>query len=238
MKLQEKENNYMKLLRENFTLIVAVPTLLGGLWQVSQLVKIAPVFLRFFSLTQLVSDGLFITLLIFISVIIPFLMAFKLSKLMVKHLSVVWVFVLNILAILVVITLLLFDFDFEKKYFVYIIVFMAFVFFLNILLALNEDLRKIVPTKYDKIFLIVMTYLLIPMALGDICKLVNEFSKSNEKLENLNLYEKSIQEKYPCAKLEYFNDKYVFIQLDSMEINKSYLIKDLSDLIKLEGRSQ
>lgn len=43
---------------ENLTVILLVPTLLGGLWQLAELASIGVPYIRFFSVSQMVSDGL------------------------------------------------------------------------------------------------------------------------------------------------------------------------------------
>ncbi|WP_029275668.1 hypothetical protein [Pedobacter borealis] len=50
-------------IKENISMIVLVPTLLGGIWQIIELSRIGTPYIRFFSVSQLVSDGL---LLLFI----------------------------------------------------------------------------------------------------------------------------------------------------------------------------
>lgn len=49
---------YLKFVKEHLALFVIVPTLLGGVWQVFSLANIGVAYIRFFSITQLVSDGI------------------------------------------------------------------------------------------------------------------------------------------------------------------------------------
>jgi len=51
-------------LRENLGLLLAVPTLTGGVWQVVSLITLGLPFVRFFSLSQLVADGILILIII------------------------------------------------------------------------------------------------------------------------------------------------------------------------------
>lgn len=58
-------------LRENLALLLAVPTLIGGIWQVISLLILGLPFLRFFSLSQLVADGvLLLFFLLFIYIVV------------------------------------------------------------------------------------------------------------------------------------------------------------------------
>jgi len=55
-------------IKENLAMILLVPTLLGGFWQVIELAYVRTSYIRFFSVTQLVFDGmmiLFVLLLVF-----------------------------------------------------------------------------------------------------------------------------------------------------------------------------
>lgn len=59
MAASDTKTNY-DTLKENIGMVVLVPTLLGGLWQIMELASLGTPYLRFFSLSQLVSDGLLI----------------------------------------------------------------------------------------------------------------------------------------------------------------------------------
>lgn len=48
---------YLDLLKENFSLLVAIPPLFGAIWQLIELSKISLSYIRFFSISQLVADG-------------------------------------------------------------------------------------------------------------------------------------------------------------------------------------
>lgn len=56
------ENKFLKFIKvdikENLSLIVLIPSVIGGLWQILELLTIGLSYVRFFSLTQLVSDGI------------------------------------------------------------------------------------------------------------------------------------------------------------------------------------
>ncbi|WP_339848290.1 hypothetical protein [uncultured Dokdonia sp.] len=51
-------------IKDNLNLIIFVPTLLGGLWQLIELSNISSAYIRFFSITQVVPDGLLILFMI------------------------------------------------------------------------------------------------------------------------------------------------------------------------------
>ena len=62
---------FINFIRENLTLFILVPTVLGGLWQVISLLNVGIPYLRFFSITQLISDGLILMLMIPLFLMFP-----------------------------------------------------------------------------------------------------------------------------------------------------------------------
>lgn len=53
-----------KEIKDFLPLVLLLPPILGGLWQVIELCKIDPAFIRFFSSTQLLSDGILMLLIL------------------------------------------------------------------------------------------------------------------------------------------------------------------------------
>lgn len=60
--------------KENFNFIIILPGFLGGIWQLLELSTLSISFVRFFSVTQLIADGL-LMLIVLLSFILPLLMA-------------------------------------------------------------------------------------------------------------------------------------------------------------------
>ena len=52
--------NYLDLIKEYFSIIVAIPPFLGAIWQLLKLAQISFSYIRFFSVTQLIADGIII----------------------------------------------------------------------------------------------------------------------------------------------------------------------------------
>lgn len=59
-KTLDKINKNSEKYKNVFPLLLVLPTLIGGLWQILELIFIDPSFIRFFSVTQLISDGILI----------------------------------------------------------------------------------------------------------------------------------------------------------------------------------
>lgn len=68
--------------KEHWSIIIFIPAFLGGFFQISRLYILNPSFIRFFSVQQVIPDGLFILFLIFLSIIIYFFInpSFKISR--------------------------------------------------------------------------------------------------------------------------------------------------------------
>ncbi len=56
----EKFKSNLKLIKDNLSVILIVPAILGGLWQLIELSSIETSYIRFFSVSQLVADGILI----------------------------------------------------------------------------------------------------------------------------------------------------------------------------------
>lgn len=66
-----KLNSFFEEQKNIVPLFLLVPTLIGGLWQIFELIFIDPSFIRFFSTSQLISDGILI--LSFLALIIAYI---------------------------------------------------------------------------------------------------------------------------------------------------------------------
>ncbi len=67
--------NLYKNNKDFFPIIILIPTIIGGIWQILELMTIDPSFLRFFSISQLVSDGILIITLL--TIVIVYLLLLK-----------------------------------------------------------------------------------------------------------------------------------------------------------------
>jgi len=57
--MKEYLKKYLDVINNYFSLIIAAPAVLGGLWQIVSLISIDPAFIRFFSVSQILADGLY-----------------------------------------------------------------------------------------------------------------------------------------------------------------------------------
>ncbi|MBX9889453.1 MAG: hypothetical protein K2Y30_16150 [Flavobacteriaceae bacterium] len=71
----------LKYLKNNINLIIILPGLFGGLWQLIELSRISFSFIRFFSVSQIIPDGLLILLFLIIFTISVFILFYFWRKL-------------------------------------------------------------------------------------------------------------------------------------------------------------
>ncbi|RXM44236.1 hypothetical protein [Flavobacterium sp. YO64] len=62
-----KSKEIVGFLKDNLNIIIVVPAFIGGLWQALELMSISITYIRFFSISQIVPDGLLIIMLIILS---------------------------------------------------------------------------------------------------------------------------------------------------------------------------
>ncbi len=67
------ENRLSVLFKDNLNLLILFPTIIGGIWQVTELSLLSISFVRFFSISQLISDGI---LILITSILFYFLFRF------------------------------------------------------------------------------------------------------------------------------------------------------------------
>ncbi|MDD5359345.1 MAG: hypothetical protein PHI02_03665 [Sulfurovaceae bacterium] len=226
----KKENLFiepLRLIKEYLPLIVLLPATLGGLWQIAALASISIPYVRFFSVTQLIADGVLVILVVMPWLICAYLYAkqveeFKIKPKKKKELSskiryyllrAFLVLYLSLIAILIIYVLV---YDVSKtnneliNYIATTILFFSIVVIFDLLLfnaSSSEIFDKAYNSKIFKvpfIFLFTMIFLVIfPMFFNS-----KFFIPRNlENLENLDKYNSDKN-----AKLRYFNDKYIFIE--------------------------
>ncbi|MDD5549514.1 MAG: hypothetical protein PHI79_07985 [Sulfurovaceae bacterium] len=217
----------LKLIKEYLPLIILLPAILGGLWQIIALASMSIAYIRFFSATQLIADGLLAIL-----VILPWLVcayfynisreefyvtleeakkSFLKKKYYIRKglMSLLYMLLITAIVYFLLFYVLKINNEFIKYFgiipFVFLIIFMLDAIFFNIGFVVILD--KIFNSKIFKvpfIFLLSMLFLVILPFLFDFRFYI---PRNLENLENLDKYSQNKN-----AKLRYFNDKYIFIE--------------------------
>lgn len=223
MNLLSKIINKEKLefISNNLALIVAVPTVIGGIKQVHSLFKLSPILYKFFSFGQLIIDGFFVLIKL---VIVYFFFVFY--EIIVEVLTnpsgsqrkknfKIFSFTLFIILylILIVFMILRFGYDLDKSnYYVNILIYAAII-----LVALNL-INLSIGFKKEGFFLFFLALLL-----G-----IGIFPEPNNSIENFTMLTKEVNKKYPKATLAYFNDQYIFYEISK----DKYLVRKIDDLFE------
>jgi len=235
--MNEYLKNQYNLLKENLTMIAIIPTVLGGIWQLSILSSISSNLVRFFSISQLISDGI----LVLGFFIFPFIMSYQI--LMKKNLDEkksentnvsksenISIVILMIIIILFI-TRIIINFqkfiqlnDFESLFYVLFIC----GFIANIIFALLYEFFK----KHNLI--IFYSFCTFILGFWIACTAFYKTSKNVTNINNFAIILNNIESKDCYSKkpeVLYFNDKYIFIELEKNK-KKSILIKKIDDLFE------
>lgn len=231
-----KTNKVVSFIKDNLSLIVILPAFIGGLWQSIELMSISTPYIRFFSVSQIIPDGILI-LLFFLTALAPVLLIYYFEyykafatledvfkeqekKPAEKEMSrddlifgvIVFLFIYSIGIFL------LYADSYSKNYlddissFIFIngaVIFICNVF-LNICYENSNDKGKKI-FKLGNLFLMFF-YVWVAFSL---CKKVHKSFLKTENFENISNVDLILNNKYPNCKREilYFNDKYMFVKI-------------------------
>ncbi|WP_375191034.1 hypothetical protein [Chryseobacterium sp.] len=205
----------------NLSLLLGIPTLIGGIKQLYELTNLSPLLYKFFSFSQLIIDGFII--LIQIVLLYFFYILYEVfvetltnpSGSQRKRMFKLFSFVLFIILFLVLISFIIlkFKYNFEKtNYYIKVLSYLAIILFILNLINLNIALKKegIVLFYFALFFGFVI------------------FPEPNNSIENFTILTKKINKNYSKAKLVYFNDQYIFYEIS----RDKYLVKKIDDLFE------
>lgn len=241
-KFNLKKFSLYKLTKNNFTLFLLTPTLIGGLYQIWQLTNIELSFIRFFSVSQVVSDGLMILigiLLILFSIIYIGLILYIMPKIketdstIKKILKISFIFLIGItltklnlmdtkatLANEVIILLALrLSMIFIVFYFIYESGKIIYLLFKEKNKITYNNFLKQNFTKYKRKIEIagILALSLIIFIIGSsIYSLLMSFNNYN-RIENFKVIEQIIKDNSPIEiepKIVFYNKDYLFINLN------------------------
>lgn len=235
--MNEILKQYYNLLKNNWTIIALFPTLIGGLWQIIHLSKISVNMIRFFSISQLLSDGIIILIFLILMILFISYILFEIKNLKKNNLKDArHSFYIFISFILFIILLFAFSFFNLSQYItieksssllmIYVVT-SALIYLVNLLnLKWVKEHILIINTMYVILYFTINTLITI-IALGGITKNFNgieNFTTVITKIEQKDCYSKK-------PVILYFNDKHIFIELEKKN-KKSVLIKKIEDLFE------
>jgi len=239
-----KLNNIIDFIKEHLSILIIVPAFIGGLWQVLELMSISITYVRFFSISQVVSDGILILLFIVISLLFSSLSFFADDILFIKDgpkppsyligkdyeiyrkkTFVKSLILFSIIYILLVyyFTRILFDKPKYSEFKSDILVLFFGVYFINKILnicyisALDKHKDFV---KFCNVLLLAL-YIIIA---GNVSRQTHNIFISPSNTINIEQVKNDVANKFPNTepKLLYFNDKYIFFKIiDKIKMDKN-----------------
>ena len=197
-----KLNAYKNFLVDNLTFIVIILTIVGSIYQVLHLMSISFSLVNFFSLSQLLIDGVKIITFFFVLIVLPMIIGLNIS---INKSD-------NFIFILVILLLQIANFSlWNVEVLLYKELIMTFINSLLIaLITSNYILRE---TKVSKLLIYLFIFYLLVMLTKSIF-LLDDLTNSN-KIFNFKKIEKKYEQKGKIIKDFYINDTYIFLKVQS-----------------------
>lgn len=209
------DSNIFKNISERFTLILAIPYFIGGLLQFIELSNISLDLIKFFSISQLLVDGLVISAQLLVLFVILYYIGLIFNKINNDKLY----------AIIGIITFIFFiGTGFMTAYSIntdkpieeinyYIIGFLTST---CILLSFLIEKDKL---KIGHFFVLFFIYYL-----------ASKVFTTENKIQNINILTKKLKIEYPNITLRYYNDQFLFYESDTKD--KEIIIRKMDDIFE------
>ena len=257
----------LKFFQANLSTVVVIPAFIGGLWQAIELMNISIPYIRFFSISQIVPDGLLILMFIVVA-LIPTIYSFIMDlgdekqtpeneKLLLDEITLKRVVKRNkILFVL----LMIFSFLMGvvvRKYLkieedvsilnIYFICALVVLFVLYQVIKTLNEINKSNPVNYIRGFRLLLFVTSISLTLT-LCRAIHSNFLITNDLINIEKVNLLVKQKFPTASSEilYFNDKYLFYKLkfekmkikeSSKHLEKIYIV-ELNEIFKEEEKKK
>ena len=219
-----------KTFRENLSLIILIPTILGGLWQFISLADISMSYIRFFSLTQLVVDGILILSILFLIILPSYLASWVMNEKDIQKsnkVSRVIKFILTvILGVFFIITTII---GIKKTGYIDPFNLAASTALGTMIISIILFyVRKIKLKRQSKFYFV--GYIMV-FVLGYIIHLAsttfNESYLIPKNLKNFRVLKKQLinQNEGSVINLKYFNDKYFFFEIKRDSVTEIEILK-------------
>lgn len=238
----EKEQNTIKKIKEYLPLIILIPTVIGGTIQVLQLTLMSTSFVRFFSVTQSINDGIFsLFFVVVISLIVIIIFFFRVPYLNFKNktlnrITIGWIKdIIRFCIDVFVYTCIFFSVFFGVCFFIrsdfsiievfYVLFFLSFIIAILMVIILNRKKKKELTTNelpkkeknYDHIkwYHLVIYYSLFFILILFTINFANSRFDGIQNKEYIYCYLDTKEFEYDIEEYEirYFNDKYIFVEL-------------------------
>ncbi len=212
----------VKTITDNFTLIIAIPYIIGGLSQFMQLTDISMDLIKFFSLTQLLIDGLLILAKCTALYFITYFISVYISS--IKNSS-------------------------EKNYVIFGISILALCFASGCIMAYNIFIHgDFIIIKWSMRLFLLFFILLFSFVISNkfsvigkiifiliTTSLLTEVFKGDNKIQNISILTKNLKKTYPEVELSYYNDQFLFYETSRDKENNRIIIKKIDELFEVSN---
>lgn len=244
------KKNILKFINKHLNLFIIIPPVLGGIWQIIELSKISFSFIRFFSVSQMIPDGLLILVILsimFLSLYWTYSIFHEFKKegkndekklnttnvINKKNWKAIMFFSIHIGLIFILAYVSIFFIDnIEKTYSIFF--FLPANIFLSLFILISWDhafKNLIVESEKDKLeyllFLYLLTELMCILSFLSAFHTAFMLPKELKNIENLKCKIESVE---PKLKMEilYANDKYIFVgHPEQSKENKKIVITNI-----------
>ncbi|WP_231433791.1 hypothetical protein [Chryseobacterium sp. Leaf313] len=201
MTLYEKinSNRDIQFFKEYSSFFILLPTIFAGLKQSLILLILNRNVLTFFSVSQLISDGIVLTAVFAFLVFCSTLYKLAADRFIKKN---IYLLIIEWVATIVGFGLFAFAKHFILENYAYAIMYIFVLIFIYTSLILNKDL-----------VMKGLLYLLLLVSVIGIDALMSV--DPNEEIRNVKITTEKVREKYPTSFLLYYNDQYLFYRAEN-----------------------
>ena len=257
-KMQYSLKKLIKLAKDNSKITAVIPAVLGGFWQLYNLYKIDLAYLRFFSTSQLITDGVII-LIILVSISVVLTLYYGVIDFMYglikkvennfkgikKHLYILSIYYLGILILVGLPISFFYSIRMQRIniYSLLIILVIPIIFIIELyledFLIKKKDKNKDKNATKNKKSLVVPIFLIVFFfgILISVYEIFNSEFRFPSNLINTAYIECDIKKHHPLLKnveyhkIEYYNDKYIFVSIFTWT-GRKIKVYDFKDLLK------
>lgn len=207
MKLFEEieANKFLNIIKNYLSLIILVPYLLGGIKQLINLSILSTELLDFFSIGQVLIDGIFITIKL-----LGYFILLILMKKSIKFLELINFGIIFLLILMIFILIVSYFYDIVRNENEFYNLIFLLIYYGLIILTFNI----IIKSNFLKFYMYAFSLILIIW-----------FSPSKKyEIVNNNEILKLVYKKYPNATFQYSNDKFLIFNTNSNLNNNKFLI--------------
>lgn len=209
--------------KEYISLVLLIPTILGGGLQLYELGSISISFIRFFSVSQLLADGILAVYILMIVFILPFahLLGTYYMDQIKSPLIAYLIYLLTICLVFISISFIINNLN-ELKFYMIALVLLSILIYI----FFKSDFH----IKW-KLGIILIVFISIIFLSGFIYSKYRELVKLPDNLNNIEVSHQRIKDNFhECNKVEllYFNDKYVFLEL-TLSDKKIFRVEKFED---------